>query len=36
MRKNEVKASKDGRHFLQLANSCKEIVSNNTKNTLNE
>ena len=31
MRKNEVKTSKDGRHKLQLATSCKEIVISNAK-----
>ena len=31
MRKNEVKASKDGRHLLKLSTSCEEILSNNTK-----
>ena len=31
MRKNEVKARKDGKHLLQLAPSCKETVSTNTK-----
>ena len=31
MRKNEVKASKDGRHLLELATSDKENEGNNTK-----
>ena len=31
MQKNEVKASKDEKHLLQFATSCREIVCNNTK-----
>ena len=31
MRKNEVTSSQNGRHMEQLAISCKETVSNNTK-----
>ena len=31
MRYSEVEKSKDGRHILQLATSCKKIVGSNTK-----
>ena len=34
MRKSEVETSKDVRQLLQIATSCKEIVSSNCKNTL--